>query len=369
MVHLSIPDILFAGQQYLYLKKSVLEYFLKIYNNFEQNMEYKTLGKSDVKVSELAFGAWAIGGWMWGGADSKDAIKAIETSIDHGMTTIDTAAVYGFGLSEELTGKAIKGKRSKVQILTKFGLTWNEKKGEFFFSSYDNSGKDISIYRYSAKEKVLDDCDKSLKRLGTDYIDLYQIHWADPTTPVSETMEALEILVKKGKIRAGAVCNYSLELMEEAEKTFPIVSNQVPYSMVNRVIEKDIIPHCIEKNISILAYSPLQRGLLTGKISKKHKFNDGDTRPTTIYYKEPNFSRILMLISNLKEIAKERKVTLSQLVLNWTMQQPGISCTLAGARNAAQVLENVKAADFSLKNDEINTINDFLSDLKLETKI
>jgi aryl-alcohol dehydrogenase-like predicted oxidoreductase len=332
-------------------------------------MEYRTLGKSEIKVSELAFGAWAIGGWMWGGTDSKDAIEAIETAIDNGMTTIDTAAVYGFGLSEELVGKAIKGKRGKVQILTKFGLSWNEKKGEFFFPSKDNAGKDVDIYRYSSKEKVLSDCDQSLKRLGTDYIDLYQIHWADPTTPVSETMEALDILLKKGKIRAGAVCNYSLELMSEAEKTFTIVSNQVPYSMVNRGIEKEIVPHCIDKNIGILAYSPLQRGLLTGKIKPGHKFNDGDTRPASIYYKEPNLTRILQLTNNLKELAKELNITMSQLVLNWTIQQPGITSALSGARNAAQVLDNVKAADFRLTGEEISRINELISNLKLETKL
>ena len=332
-------------------------------------MEYRALGQSDIKVSELAFGAWAIGGWLWGGAYSKDAIKAIETAVDHGMTTIDTAAVYGFGLSEELVGKAIKGKRARVQILTKFGLSWDEKKGEFFFASQDNAGKDINIYRYSSKEKVISDCDQSLKRLGTDHIDLYQIHWADPTTPVSETMEALEILIKKGKIRAGAVCNYSLELMAEAEKIFSIASNQVPYSMVNRAIEKDIVPHCIDNKIGILAYSPLQRGLLTGKIKQGHIFNDGDSRPTTIYYKEPNLSRILKLTGNLKEIADELKVTLSQLVLNWTIQQPGITCALAGARNAAQVLDNVKAADFRLTAEETSRINKLISNLKLETNI
>jgi len=332
-------------------------------------MKHNTLGKTGIKVSELAFGAWAIGGWMWGGTDSKEAIKAIETAVDHGMTTIDTAAVYGFGLSEELTGKAIKGKRSKVQILTKFGLSWNEKKGEFFFASKDNSGKDVNIYRYSSKEKVISDCDESLRRLGTDYIDLYQIHWADPTTPVSETMEALEILIKKGKIRAGAVCNYSPDLMKEAVKTFQIASNQVPYSMVNRAIENEIVPFCIEKNIGILAYSPLQRGLLTGKIKQGHLFNDGDTRPSTLYYKEPNLSRILEFTEKLKKISDNRKVSLSQLVLNWTMQQPGISCTLAGARNSAQVLENVKATNFLLTNEEIGLINKLLADLKLETKI
>jgi aryl-alcohol dehydrogenase-like predicted oxidoreductase len=332
-------------------------------------MEYRTLGKSDLKVSELAFGAWAIGGWMWGGADSGDAVKAIETAVDNGMTTIDTAAVYGFGLSEELVGKAIKGKRDKVQILTKFGLTWNEKKGEFYFASRDNEGKEISIYRYSSKEKVITDCDQSLKRLGTDYIDLYQIHWADSTTPVSETMEALDLLVKKGKIRAGAVCNYSVDLMAEAEKYFPVASNQVPYSMVNRAIEKDILPHCITENIGILAYSPLQRGLLTGKIKQGHKFNDGDTRPATIYYKEPNFSGILQLTRKLNEIAVELNVTLSQLVLNWTILQPGITCALAGARNAAQVLDNVKAADFRLTGDDIYRIKELISEFTIEKDI
>lgn len=330
-------------------------------------MEYKNLGQSDIRVSELAFGAWAVGGMFWGGADSKDAIKAIETAIDHGMTSIDTAPVYGLGLSEELVGKAIKGKRDKVQILTKFGLVWTEKKGEFYFTLKDNSGKDADIYRYSSKDKVISDCDRSLKLLGTDYIDLFQIHWSDSTTPVSETMEALEILIKKGKIRAGAVCNYSRELMIEAQKTLAIASNQVPYSMVNRKIEKDIVPYCIENNIGILAYSPLQRGLLTGKIKHDHKFNEGDTRPDTIFYKEPNLSRILHLNDGLNEIAGDLNVSLSQLVLNWTIQQPGITCALVGARNAAQVLDNVKAVDFRLNEEEIGRINELLSNFKLDT--
>jgi aryl-alcohol dehydrogenase-like predicted oxidoreductase len=332
-------------------------------------MEYRSLGKSDIKVSELAFGAWAIGGWLWGGADSKDAILAIQTAVDHGMTTIDTAAVYGFGLSEELVGKAVKGKRDKVQILTKFGLLWDEKKGKFFFASKDNEGRDVSIYHYASKERVVSDCDKSLKRLGTDYIDLYQIHWPDPTTPVSETMEALEILQKKGKIRAGAVSNYSVDLMTDAKKTFTIASNQIPYSMVNRGIENDILPYCISNNIGILAYSPLQRGLLAGKIKQGHNFREGDTRPESIFYKEPNLTIILQLTDNLKALANELKVTLSQLVLNWTMHQPGITCALVGARNAAQVLDNIKAADLRLTNEEMYKINKLLSDLKLETKI
>ncbi|NMC38324.1 MAG: aldo/keto reductase [Bacteroidales bacterium] len=332
-------------------------------------MKYNKLGKSDVEVTELAFGAWAIGGWLWGGADSDEAIKAIETAVDNGMTTIDTAAVYGFGLSEELVGKAVKGKRNKVQILTKFGMIWDGKQGKYYFSTKDNNGKDIDIYSYSSRERVISDCEASLKRLGTDYIDLYQIHWPDATTPVSETMEALEILIQKGKIRAGAVSNYSVDLMKEAIKTLPIASNQVPYSMVNRGIEKDIIPYCIANNIGILAYSPLQRGLLTGKIKKGHNFGKGDSRPDTIYYKEPNLSRIISLTDDLRAIADERNVTLSQLVLNWTIQQPGITCALAGARNPEQVLDNIKAAEFRLSDDELKRIHELISKLRLETVI
>jgi aryl-alcohol dehydrogenase-like predicted oxidoreductase len=332
-------------------------------------MEYRRLGQSELIVSELAFGAWAIGGWLWGGADANDAIRAIETAVDNGMTTIDTAAVYGFGLSEELVGKAVKGKRNQVQILTKFGLVWDEKKGKFYFETKDNNGKDVSIYSYAAKEKVISDCEKSLRRLGTDHIDLYQIHWPDTTTPVAETMEALEILQKEGKIRAGAVSNYSTELMEEAGKSFCIASDQVPYSMVNRGIEKDVIPYCISRKIGILAYSPLQRGLLTGKIKQGHNFGEGDSRPDSVFYKEPNLSRILKLTSDLMEIANGHKVTLSQLVLNWTIHQPGITCALAGARNASQVLDNVKATDFTLSEDDNRLIINLLSDIAIDTKI
>ncbi len=332
-------------------------------------MEYRTLGKSDIKISSLAFGAWAIGGWMWGGADSVDAVRAIETAIDRGMTTIDTAAVYGFGLSEELTGKAIKGKRSQVQILTKFGLSWYDKKGSFYFSTKDNNGHDTDLYRHASRDKIFYECDMSLRRLGTDYIDLYQIHWPDPTTPVSETMEALSVLIKKGKIRAGAVCNYSEELMKEASETLTIASNQVPYSMVNRNIEKGIIPYCIENNIGILAYSPLQRGLLAGRIKQGHRFNEGDTRPSTIYFREPNFSAILKLNEQLVAMANEREVTLPQLVLNWTIQQPGITCALAGARNPEQVLENVKASAFRLTSEEITIINRLISNTIIKSEI
>ena len=332
-------------------------------------MNKRNLGRTEIQISEIAFGAWAIGGWMWGGSDARDAVKAIETGIDNGMTTIDTASVYGFGLSEELVGKAIKGKRDKVQVLTKFGMEWSKKEGEYFFDTKDNSGNDIQIYKWSSKNKVISDCNKSLKRLKTDYIDLFQIHWPDATTPVSETMEALELLISGGKIRAGGVCNYSAGLMEEACNTFSLASNQVPYSMVRRDIEKDVVPYSIENNISILAYSPLQRGLLAGKIKPGHRFNEGDTRPSTPYYREPNLSNILSLLEKLKPIADEHNATLSQLVLNWTINQPGITCALAGARNPGQVLENIGASGFSLTDEEMSRINKYISEISIDTKI
>jgi aryl-alcohol dehydrogenase-like predicted oxidoreductase len=332
-------------------------------------METRKLGQSDVYVTPLAFGAWAIGGWMWGGADSREAVKAMETAIENGMTTIDTAPVYGFGLSEELVGKAIHGKRSKVQILTKFGLSWNSKKGAFYFSTKDNSGKDTDLYRYAAKDRVISECEDSLKRMNIDCIDLLQIHWPDATTPVSETMEAFEILISRGLIKAGGVCNYSAELMSEAEKTFTIASNQVPYSMVNRAIEASVVPHCLKNNIGILAYSPLQRGILTGKIKPGHMFSEGDTRPSTPYYKEPNLSKILHFLSQIMPIAENHNANLSQLVLNWTLRQPGITCALAGARNSEQVLNNIGALNFILTDNELKTINSYLFELKIDIKI
>ncbi|MDQ1296767.1 MAG: hypothetical protein QG611_746 [Bacteroidota bacterium] len=332
-------------------------------------METRKLGQSDLEISVIAFGAWAIGGWMWGGSDTKDAIRAIETALDNGMTTIDTASVYGFGLSEELVGKALKGKRDKAQILTKFGMSWDKKEGEFYFTTKNNAGKVINIYKHASKEKVIQDCDKSLKRLKTDYIDLFQIHWPDPTTTQQETMEALLLLIQKGKIRAAGVCNYSAELLEEAGKTIGLASNQVPYSMVRRDIEKEVVPFCIKNNTGILAYSPLQRGLLSGKIKPGHKFNEGDNRPDTPYYKEPNLSNILAFLEKIKPVADEHDVTLSQLVINWTIQQPGITCALAGARNSAQVLENAGAARFQLTGNDIKLINKCISEIQIDTMI
>ena len=329
-------------------------------------MEYVQLGNSDVKVSTVTFGAWAIGGWLWGGADVNAALTAIGKGLDLGVTSIDTAPVYGFGQSEEIVGKAIKGKRDNVQILTKYGLRWLGEKGQFFFASQDNNGKPLNIYRYASKESIIKECEESLKRLGTDYIDLYQIHWADPTTPISETMEAMEILHRQGKIRAAGVCNYTAEQMNDALKSFPIVSNQVPYSMLRRDIEEDVVPFSLKNNSSILAYSPLQRGLLTGKITPETVYGEGDNRSDTPYFKKQNILKVNKFLADIEPIAEEKNATLAQLVLAWTLKQPGITVVLAGARTDKQIADNAGAADIRLTEAEVDAITSLLDKLELE---
>lgn len=327
-------------------------------------MEYIKLGKSDVKVSRIVFGAWAIGGWMWGGNDDKDAIEAIHASLDNGISTIDTAPVYGFGHSEKLVGKAIKEKsRDKIQLLTKFGLRWDTSQGEFYFDSKSNEGQPLKIMRYGGKDGIIREVEDSLKRLGTDYIDLYQIHWHDNSTPISETMEALDELLKQGKIRAIGVCNYNATQMAEAEKSIMLASNQVPYSMVKRDIESDVIPYVLKNGNGVLAYSPLQRGLLTGKIKSGYVFEEGDHRPSTKYFKEPNLNRINLFLAEIKPIAESHKATLGQVVIQWTLRQKGISAALVGARNAIQVNENASALTFQLSESDLNLISKKLNEL------
>jgi len=330
-------------------------------------MEYRRLGNSDLNVSVVTFGAWAAGGWMWGGTERSEAVKAIQAGFDYGVTSIDTAPVYGQGTSEEIVGEAIKGTpRDKVQILTKYGLNWEGTNGEFYFSSRNNQGKPIDIYRYSGKDSIIKECETSLRLLGTDYIDLYQIHWADPTTPVQETMEAVAQLIKQGKVRYAGVCNYDVALMKESAKYIDLVSDQVSYSMVKRDIEKELVPYLIGNNQSVLAYSPLQRGLLSGKIKPGHLFAEGDTRVDQPYYSDTNIRLINAFLQKIKPLADEKHSTLSQLVIRWTVEQPGITIALVGARNAAQSIENAQAAQLKLSMEEISFINTELNKLKLD---
>lgn len=329
-------------------------------------MQYRKLGESDLNISVVTFGSWAAGGWMWGGTEQNNAVDAIREAYDLGVTSIDTAPAYGQGLSEKIVGEAIKNiPRDKVQILNKFGLRWDTDKGEFYFTSMANDGSDVHMHKYASKESVIEECENSLRRLGTDYMDLYQIHWHDPTTPIEETMEAVYQLKKQGKIRYAGVCNYSVEHMKKAEQTIELVSNQVPYSMLRRDIEENVVPYCIENNKSILAYSPFQRGILTGKMEPGQSFPEGDNRSESPYYTDGNIKRTNAFLDTIRPIAEEHDATLAQLVIKWTIEQPGITIALVGARNPEQSIQNAKAAELELSDEELDTINKELDELTL----
>lgn len=327
-------------------------------------MEYRLLGNSDLELSAITHGAFAIGGNMWGGNEKKDSIESIHASLDHGVTSIDTAPFYGFGLSEEMIGQSIKGKdRSKIQLLTKFGLVWdgsNKGKGEFFFDAEDN-GKKIPVYKYSSKASVIKEVEESLKRLKTDYIDLLQIHWPDATTPMEETMEAFDLLIQQGKVRAAGVSNCDLNLLEKARNAGLVASNQVAYSMLNRGIEKDLVPYSLTNNLGIIAYSPMERGLLTGKYFNQSSLKDNDHRNG--YFTQFDLGKVKTFLEAINPIAESKNTTLPQLILRWTTMQPGISVVLAGARNAEQSIANAKAMDISINDEEMSFINKTLRSL------
>lgn len=326
-------------------------------------MQKVKIGNTDVELSRVTFGAWAIGGWMWGGADRKEAVRAIQSAYDKGMTSIDTAPIYGQGTSEEIVGEALRGiSRDQIQILTKFGMRWDRVGGDFALNSKDNNGRDIAIYKLCSKDSIIEECEASLKRLKTDYIDLYQQHWPESVTPIDEIMEAMEILLQQGKIRAAGVCNYDKKLMLQANKTLLLASNQVPYSMINRGIEEELIPYCIQSRQSIIAYSPLQRGLLTGKIQRGHVFGEGDTREGNKFYTPENIDKVNEFLKAIQPIADARGVKIGQVVLAWTLAQPGISIILAGARNEQQALENAKAVEIQLTEEELKMIRRELSE-------
>ena len=327
-------------------------------------MEYRKLGDSDLHLSAITYGSFAIGGTMWGGTEKKEAMEAIITSIDHGVTTIDTAPFYGLGLSEELIGESIKElDRSKVQLLTKFGMVWdgsNKGMGDFMWNQ-EHDGKSYPLYKYASKANVFKETEESLKRLKTDYIDLLQLHWPDSTTPIDETMEALQLLIDQGKIRAAGVSNYNKTQMIEAQKSIRLASNQMPYSMLNRAIEGSLVPAAIEKHIGIIAYSPLERGLLSGKYFKGEQLKSDDHRQG--YFGQFNPEKVQAFLEKIEPLAEEKNASLAQLVLKWTTLQPGITVVLAGARNREQAISNAKAIDVNLTEKEINFINNELTQL------
>ena len=319
-------------------------------------MQMRQLGTSDVKVSPVIFGAWAIGGWMWGGQDEADAIEAIRAAVDHGVTTIDTAAIYGMGHSEKLVAKAIKGKRDKVQLATKCGMRWDSpasgEQGTDPWPNADNEGNEVIVRKNSRPESIVYECEQSLKRLNTDYIDLYQIHWPDTSTPVEQSMKAMVKLKEQGKIRAIGVSNYDVEWLEKAQKVTDLASNQPPYSLIQRKIEKEILPYCREQQIGLIVYSPLERGLLTGKVTPDRKFPEGDHRAEHKFFTPEMRQKVLDALATIQPIADKHQASLAQVVINWTIHEPGITAALVGARNAEQAAHNAGATKFALSDAE-----------------
>jgi methylglyoxal reductase len=323
-------------------------------------MRYVNLGNSEIKVSVVGFGAWAIGGKWWGGTDEKDSINAIIASLDTGVNFIDTAPAYGLGLSEELVAKAIKGKRDKVILATKCGLRWNLNKGEYFFEYSPG----ISVYRYSGKDSLKYEVEQSLKRLNTDYIDLMQTHWQDPTTPISETMEALMNLKEKGLIRAIGASNASSVQLKEYSESGIINTDQEKYSLIDRDIESDLLPWCQKNGLSMLAYSPQEKGLLTGKISPDRVFAEGDSRIGDPRFSVKNIARVNNLLEkHLKEVAVKHNASFGHIATAWIIKNRGV-IALCGARNEKQALENSLAGDILLDNEDLEKFQDFINEYK-----
>lgn len=315
-------------------------------------MQHRQLGSSGIETSVVGLGTWAIGGWMWGGTDEAAAIQAIHASIEAGVNLIDTAPAYGLGLSEEVVGKAIVDRRDKVVLATKCGLVWHGAGGNHFF---DQAGR--PVHRYLGAESIRYELEQSLKRLNTDYIDLYQTHWQDPTTPIAETMQTLLDLKQEGKIRAIGVSNISPEELAAYQEVGQLDSAQERYSMLDRDIETTLLPYCREHNISMLSYSSLSLGLLTGKIGPDREFSGDDQRIENPRFSVENRRKIAAMLAQFKPIAQARELTLAQLVIAWTIAQPGITFALCGARNARQAVENARAGRITLTADELGTID------------
>ncbi|MDB5588180.1 MAG: aldo/keto reductase [Devosia sp.] len=316
------------------------------------NQLTREIGHSGITASAVGLGTWAIGGWMWGGTDEAAAIEAIEASIDAGISLIDTAPAYGLGHSEELVGAAIRGKRDRVVIATKCGLNWHHGKGNHFF---DEAGK--PVHRYLGADGIVFELEQSLRRLGTDYIDLYITHWQDPTTPVAETMEALARLKQAGKIRAIGASNLSEDDLRAYVAAGQIDAIQERYSMLDREIEGTLLPIATTAGASTLSYSSLALGLLTGKIGAGRQFEGDDQRLGNPRFSAENRQFVAQFAAALQPLADQHQASIAQLVIAWTLQQRGITFALCGARDPRQARDNARAGTLMLATDELAAID------------
>ncbi len=316
------------------------------------DMITREIGKSGVMASGVGLGTWAIGGWMWGGTDEDASVAAIQASVEAGITLIDTAPAYGMGRSEEIVGKALKGRRDQVVLVSKCGLVWHTQKGNYFFDQQDKP-----VHRYLGKDSIIYEVEQSLKRLGTDHLDVFITHWQDPTTPVDETLEAMLALKSQGKIRATGASNLSVEDLNAYIAAGQLDCIQEQYSMVHRTIEAEIMPICVLNGISVLSYSSLALGLLTGKIGPDRTFEGDDLRKDNPLFSIANRQKIATLMEEIAPICAAHNASSAQIIIAWTLQQPGITFSLCGARNPAQAIENANAGRIRLSQDDITQIN------------
>ncbi|GAX60764.1 aldo/keto reductase [Candidatus Scalindua japonica] len=313
-------------------------------------MEYRQLGKSDLKVSTIGYGAWGIGGKpFWSTEGEENSIRSIEKAIDLGINFFDTAPVYGFGFSEKLLGSCLKSKRRDVIIATKCGLKWKKEKLK-------------AIEKISTRESILEEIDLSLKRLQTDYIDLYQIHWPDENTPVEETMSTLMQIQKEGKIRYIGVSNYSVGQIQESLKCGQIISLQPMYSMLERDIEEEGLPFCIENNIGVICYSPLASGVLTGKYDENTRFDDWRGQKIIGNFTGDVYISHIKKVRRVEKIAQKHGKTLAQLAINWLLHQKGVTTAIVGVKNPDQVEQNIGAVGWGIPDNDLEEISNILNE-------
>lgn len=319
-------------------------------------MRYRTIGKTDISASVVGLGTWAIGGGdLWSGTEDAQSVRAIRAAVDCGINLIDTAPGYGFGHSEEVVGRALKEiGRDKVVLSTKCGIWWKSRRGTYF-----NTRNGIDTFKCVDPETIRIEIEDSLTRLGTDYIDVYHTHWQSTPpyiTPVEDTMGALLALQKEGKIRAIAVSNADVPCMEDYFRWGRIEACQPGYSLLNRKIEADILPFAVEHSMSVLAYSPLERGLLTGKVTMDTKLTQAQAMMP--WMKPENRARVLAMLDSLRPLLEIHHCTMAQLMIAWTIHQRGLSHVLCGARRERNAMENAQAASIELDAEELKTIRD-----------
>ena len=313
---------------------------------------FRTLGNSDLRLTPVGFGAWAIGGgnweFAWGPQDDNESIGAIHRALDLGVNWIDTAAIYGLGHSEEIVGRALKSTSNKPFVFTKCSMRWHQ---------------DRSIYRSLKTESIAEELEGSLRRLGVETIDLYQIHWPNPETEIEEGWEALARFQKEGKIRWIGVSNFSVDQMKRALKIAPITSLQPPYSMLRRAIEEEILPFTRFNNIGVINYSPMVSGLLTGKMTAERvaAFPQDDWRRRAVEFNEPRLSRNLQLVELLREVGNGHNVSPGVVAVAWTLHHPAVTAAIVGGRSAQQVEGLAPALEFRITDEDYARINDFLT--------